>query len=280
MAGKLILKKIIAGLKLSLFFAWCWPLSNNASKFTVSCMKAYRYLNITLGTGVVIPLLYAATKHLDNSIHLGKVILITCPILHNIWNLVFQEVYYRRIQVSYIDIFDVIKFRHGLVEMSSFYFITFIHVYIYMYNVHTRLQYITYEMTYFSEYMKPHEEIVVQRYISRCIVFYSVFTLVFYITGLAFIVGPLVMNQPFPTLAEYPFDVYHQPLRSIIYVHQSVVGLQASSQLCANTFMALLLWFASVRFELLNEELRTIKDIYRVIKCIKKHHELLELVSV
>lgn len=135
-------------------------------------------------------------------------------------------------------------------------------------------------MIHFSDFMKPHEKGVIERYIDKCAGFYRGFIIFFYSTTAIFVMGPMVVDQPFPTIAEYPFDVYHQPLRSIIYIHQSIVGFQISSHLCTNVYVGLLLWFASARFELLSEELQTIKDIYQMIECIKKHHELLELVSI
>jgi len=87
---------------------------------------------------------------------------------------------------------------------------------------------------------------------------------------------PYVTNQTFPTLAEYPFDVFYQPLKTIIYIQQSISGIIIAGQLCTNILMGLLLWFASARFEILIEELEKVTNIYEVYKCIKKHQELLE----
>lgn len=86
--------------------------------------------------------------------------------------------------------------------------------------------------------------------------------------------APLI-NQPFPTIAEYPFDVYYQPVRTIIYLHQIIVGAIVSGTLCLNTFAAFLLMFASARFEMLLEELNIFTDANQLIKCIKKHQEIL-----
>jgi len=125
--------------------------------------------------------------------------------------------------------------------------------------------------------MKPREEIVIQRYIDKCIRFYSTSMFIFYFfTLVTIVVLPPIMHQPFPTLAEYPFDVLQQPLRTIIFMQQSMAGIITAAQLCQNTFMALLLWFASARFEILIEELRDVTDVYQLFKCIKKHQELLK----
>ncbi|XP_050454863.1 odorant receptor 22c-like [Cataglyphis hispanica] len=90
------------------------------------------------------------------------------------------------------------------------------------------------------------------------------------------VILPFVTNQPFPLLTEYPFDTYRQPLRTILYIHQTIVGVHVSGQLCSNVYMAALLWFASARFEILTEELRKATDVYYLAKCIRKHQDLLK----
>ncbi|XP_011705797.1 PREDICTED: uncharacterized protein LOC105460996 [Wasmannia auropunctata] len=138
------------------------------------------------------------------------------------------------------------------------------------------IQNVTAEMEHFSNFMQPHEEIIIQRHIDSCIPFYGMSMFIFYFTTIStIIIKPAMSNQTFPTIAEYPFDVYYQPLKAIIYIHQSIVGLIMAAQLCTNIFMALLLWFASARFEILIERIRKITNVYQLFKCIKKHQELL-----
>lgn len=66
-------------------------------------------------------------------------------------------------------------------------------------------------MERFSELIKPHEDVIIQRYIDKCIIFYGASLLMLYLTAVAVIIAvPLAMNQPFPTLAEYPFNVINR----------------------------------------------------------------------
>ncbi|XP_011053774.1 PREDICTED: odorant receptor coreceptor-like [Acromyrmex echinatior] len=124
--------------------------------------------------------------------------------------------------------------------------------------------------------MKPREEVVIQRYIDKCAAFYGVSSIIFYfIVVAACAIAPMI-HQPFPMLIEYPFDVYYEPLRTIIYAHQAIVGFIVSGQLCLNTFVATLLWFASARFEIIIEDLRTFTNVYQLTKCIKEHQKILE----
>ncbi|XP_071565725.1 uncharacterized protein [Temnothorax nylanderi] len=141
---------------------------------------------------------------------------------------------------------------------------------------HHHIQNVTFEMVNFSGLMKPHEEVLIQRYIDKCVVLYGASIFTIYVAMFFAIAIPLVTEQTFPTLAEYPFDVSYQPLKTIIYIQQSAAGVLIAGQLCTNVFMALLLWFATARFEILSVELGKATNINQLYKCIKKHQELLE----
>jgi len=132
-------------------------------------------------------------------------------------------------------------------------------------------------MLNFCDTMKPHEEIIIQRYVDKCVVFYGVSMFIFnFSTAATITILPYLNHEPFPTLAEYPFDVFYQPLKTIIYIQQSISMILLGEQLCANIFMSLLLWFATARFEILCEELKKATDFYSLFQCIKKHQELLK----
>ncbi|KYN02077.1 hypothetical protein ALC62_07067 [Cyphomyrmex costatus] len=131
-------------------------------------------------------------------------------------------------------------------------------------------------MENFCQLLKPHEEAIVQQYIDKCVYFYGGSMFWIYLSAVVVITGPVTLDQPFPTNAEYPFVIYRQPLKSIIFVHQSIVCIQAAAQLCMNIFMALLLWTTSARFELLVKELRTVTNVHDLIQCIRQHQRLLQ----
>lgn len=87
--------------------------------------------------------------------------------------------------------------------------------------------------------------------------------------------GPLILSQPFPCEADYPFDAQRQPVKSIIYAHHLLTIYQSMTQVGANTFPAFLLWFVAARFDILSIRIRTITDIKQLIKCIQEHSMLL-----
>lgn len=132
-------------------------------------------------------------------------------------------------------------------------------------------------MIYFSESIQPHEDVIIQRYIDKIIIIYSGALLTLYVSMVIAVVAvPIVIDQPFPMPLDYPFNVYNQPLRSIIYLHHSVVGIHVTGQLSTNFLMGLLLWVVSARLEILANELRKTTDIYHLVKCIKKHQYLIK----
>lgn len=88
--------------------------------------------------------------------------------------------------------------------------------------------------------------------------------------------GPVTLDQPFPTNAEYPFNVYHQPLKSIIFIQQTIACMQGAAQLCMSIFIALLIWFTTARLEMLIEKLQETTNICEFKKCIQKHQNLLK----
>lgn len=131
-------------------------------------------------------------------------------------------------------------------------------------------------MEEFCDSMKPHEEVLIQRYIDKCAVFHGTSIIIFYFSGIITCMTPIFTEATFPVYVDYPFDVYYQPMISIIYFHMCLVALFVVGQLCSNIFMAMLLWFAIARLEITNEELKKATNIYELYRCIKKHQELLE----
>ncbi|XP_014487255.1 PREDICTED: odorant receptor 49b-like [Dinoponera quadriceps] len=236
MQEKVTLKKVIAVVKLSVFVIWFWPLPQNSSKRKLLCMKLYQFVSMILTIAVIASMLYALVKNLKEDLNL------------------------------------VIKSALGLFPSSHVIWNIWCHIFIYQ-----RLQCVTFEMESFCALIEPHEEVILQRkYINKCASFYGFCIASYYMTLFALFVGPFVLDQPLPAPADFPFDASHQPLRTITYLHQIVVGLQIAAHLSINAFMALLLWVVSARFRLLTEDIREIANTYDFVKCIEKHQHLLK----
>ncbi|CAL1679893.1 unnamed protein product [Lasius platythorax] len=140
---------------------------------------------------------------------------------------------------------------------------------------HKHLQLLIGEMESYCKHATGYEKNILQQYVDKYAIFYAATAMWLYLTAFAVICSPPFLSDPFPTYAKYPFNVNYQPLKTIIYVHQSSVGIQISSILCITLLIALLLWFASARFDMLCNELRKISNVYELTQCIRKHQQVL-----
>ncbi|XP_053997438.1 uncharacterized protein LOC128886508 isoform X2 [Hylaeus anthracinus] len=139
---------------------------------------------------------------------------------------------------------------------------------------HERLQGLLEQMTDYCAKAKSYERFVLQRYVNKYSTFYGVSATWFYVTAAIFVVGTLFVDQPFPTEAEYPFNVDYEPLRTTLFLHQTVVGFQCAANVCVNGFAAMLLLFAAARFEIIMIELRAVQDIQMLVECIQKYYHV------
>ncbi|CAL7939838.1 unnamed protein product [Xylocopa violacea] len=139
---------------------------------------------------------------------------------------------------------------------------------------HDRYQYLIKEMTYCCEKARSYERRVFQRYVDKYSAFYGISAIWIYVTASIVVVGTLFLTDPFPTNAKYPFAVNFEPVRSIIFVHQALVGMQCAAHASIAVLCALLLLFSAARFEILRLELRAVTDVASLIICIKKYHKV------
>ncbi|XP_012348109.1 uncharacterized protein LOC105736721 [Apis florea] len=135
-----------------------------------------------------------------------------------------------------------------------------------------RFQRLIKEIKFCCENANSYERQVFQGYVKNYAIFYGISAIWFYWCALIVVVGTLFISDPFPTNAEYPFPVDFEPVKSIVFVQQALVGFQCSAHLCINIFCALLLLFAAARFEILMNELRAVENIESLIKCIEKYY--------
>ncbi|XP_043251703.1 uncharacterized protein LOC122396969 [Colletes gigas] len=136
-----------------------------------------------------------------------------------------------------------------------------------------RIQGLIEQMTDYCAKAKSYERRILQQYTNKYSMFYGVSATWFYLTAIAFIFGALFIEGAFPVDAEYPFPVNYEPMRTMIFLHQALVGLQCAAIVCVNMFAALLLLFASARFEILMANLRAVESIETLIECIQKYYD-------
>lgn len=200
---------------------------------------------------LIFPLLYAIHVHRDDANNLAKAVCHTVAIVQTILQTAFFVTQYERFQVGLL--------RSGVASIAP------------SGNV---LQRLIEEMTACCEKAKSYEREVFQRYVKKYSMFYGMSAAWFYATAISMVVGTLVVSEPFPTNAVYPFLVNFQPVKGIIFVHQALAGVQCAAHVCVSIFFALLLLFAAARFEILMIELRTVTDIAGLIRCVRKYGTL------
>ncbi|XP_078046903.1 odorant receptor 13a-like [Augochlora pura] len=131
------------------------------------------------------------------------------------------------------------------------------------------------EMETFCKHATKEENVVLQRYVDRYKYSHGIYTAWCFLTTVFVISGPLYSPQEFPTHAKYPFSVERQPLRSILFLHQALVGFQASAGMAIDAQVALLLRYATARFEILGKQLDKARSESELNACIEKHTDLL-----
>ncbi|XP_043497765.1 odorant receptor 30a-like [Polistes fuscatus] len=133
-----------------------------------------------------------------------------------------------------------------------------------------------FEMENFCRNADKQERSVLERNVERCKFVHITYTLGCYLTAVIIICGPLYTSQNFPTDAKYPFEIDHHPIKEIIFLHQALVGLQASAGLTIDCQVALLLWYTGAKYEILTEKLMDIQNDNQLNSCLKKHQEIIK----
>ncbi|XP_014601080.1 PREDICTED: odorant receptor 30a-like [Polistes canadensis] len=140
----------------------------------------------------------------------------------------------------------------------------------------TQFQALFFEMENFCRNADEQERSVLERTVERCKFVHVTYTLGCYLTAVIIICGPLYTSQNFPTDAKYPFEIDHHPIKEIIFLHQTLVGLQASAGLTIDCQVALLLWYTGAKYEILTEKLMDIQNDNQLNFCLKKHQEIIK----
>ncbi|XP_070525906.1 uncharacterized protein [Cardiocondyla obscurior] len=131
-----------------------------------------------------------------------------------------------------------------------------------------------YEMETFCKQADEKTSVILQYYVNKYKCIYGIYTLWCYITAIGVICGPLVFPQEFPTHAKYPFSIT-QAIKILVYLHQSLVGLQVAAGMCIDCNIAILLFYSAVKLELLAQEFRNVKNESELDACINLHNEIL-----
>nr|AQN78447.1 olfactory receptor 45 [Meteorus pulchricornis] len=140
-----------------------------------------------------------------------------------------------------------------------------------------RMQFVLDEMESYVRDAAPAEREIFLHYTKSRGIIHVIYLSYALSTSMGVIMGPLILPQPLPSDAKYPFRVDKHPLFDIIYIQQSIVGIQITSMGGIDCQMALMLWYIIVRLKVLQTEIRNIKNANEFSICIQKHQYLLWL---
>ncbi|CAD6202092.1 GSCOCT00013800001.3-RA-CDS, partial [Cotesia congregata] len=116
---------------------------------------------------------------------------------------------------------------------------------------------------------------IIQKFVNKCWKFQLFVTFGTYMASTAFILGPLVQPQKFPTDAVYPFSTENFLVVIIVYLHQILVAYQCSPGVAVDSQMAIYLWYLCVRFEGLIIQMDYVENQHQLAQFIRNHQSLL-----
>ncbi|XP_076656698.1 uncharacterized protein LOC143361300 isoform X2 [Halictus rubicundus] len=139
---------------------------------------------------------------------------------------------------------------------------------------HDRCQRLIENVTASLKNAKSYERDVYQRYVDTYCRFYGLTVMWYFVSPIVVVLGSVFLPQPFPTVSEYPFRVDYEPVKTIIILHQTFVGLQCSAAISVNMFAAMLLLYTAARYEILMIDLRESTSIDALAMCVKKYYSV------
>lgn len=124
---------------------------------------------------------------------------------------------------------------------------------------------------------RPHEREILQCYLDRCWILHVFATVTVLLTLTATACAPILTDLLLPIMAYYPFTLDPNfAIFYMVYIHQIITCLQLGTGLVLiDCQMAVLMWYASARLEILAGEFRTVTNVREFRHIIQKHQRLL-----
>lgn len=118
------------------------------------------------------------------------------------------------------------------------------------------------------------EQMTIKKYTMRHKYLSTVICLSYLATAVMFISFPFFTDNKLPADGWYPFPIDSIPIQSLLYVSQSIVILQSGLGISVDFMIATLLWYCTVRLQLLANELVRTRNSHCLRNCIRKHQHL------
>lgn len=131
------------------------------------------------------------------------------------------------------------------------------------------------EMGSFIKNAKGDEEIVIQKYIDRYKHFHIFVGCSYIFTAILFSCIPLVTSQSLPADAWYPFSIASIHTRSILYYLQVLAIFHTGLGIVVDFTVAMMIWYVTVRLDLLSIKLKVATSETEVRRCIMIHQSII-----
>nr|AQN78450.1 olfactory receptor 48 [Meteorus pulchricornis] len=177
------------------------------------------------------------------------------------------------IYTAYVDYRDIVLFTKSLVFFTVCFQITIKMLICKM--MQRQMQYVLDEMEDYVRNASMDEKRILLYFTKKCGKVHASLLLGALVTVLGMIMEPLVLPQPFPAEAKYPFPVNTFPMFGIIYFQHAVTGIQVVCMAAIDCQMAMMLWYIVVRLKILKERTRKITNAYEFSMCVRQHQYLL-----
>ncbi|XP_025270809.1 uncharacterized protein LOC112639857 [Camponotus floridanus] len=128
----------------------------------------------------------------------------------------------------------------------------------------------------FMEISKYRERIVLQKYVNRYAMFISTVAISFFVAGITVIFSPLFLSQEFPLDVWYPFSTESLLRKFILYIMQIFTITQTVFCLDVDIMIAVILFYSTVKLEILASEVEQATNEIDIISCIRKHQEIIK----
>ncbi|XP_015439488.1 PREDICTED: odorant receptor 30a-like [Dufourea novaeangliae] len=240
-------EKAIRFTKITVALAFTWPPSINSSNNRLLLFNVLWWAAFVSCLGLLLPLLSAIYVYSNEPVLLGKTVSLFSAVAQVMIKMIVCRLMQKRCY------YHVVRLESDVRSFQRLFF----------------------DMENFCKYATEEDRIVVQRHMDSYKYSHVVYAIWCFLTCLFVVSGPLYSPQMFPTLAIYPFPVEYQPMKSIIFFHQILVGCQATAGMAIDAQIALLLRYATVRFEILAIQLRKAKSGQDLNACIREHVKLL-----
>ncbi|OAD57318.1 Odorant receptor 49b [Eufriesea mexicana] len=142
-----------------------------------------------------------------------------------------------------------------------------------------RLQVLIAKLKVFLDEASENERTVIQGYIDRYKVYFSVTGMSYMFGAASFCFVPFFTGQELPADGWIPFSIESYGIFCTIYVVEAYCVLQTGFSIFVDFMIAILFSFSAAKLDILGMKLRHVKSYDMLVSCIKEYQEIIRYVE-